>query len=119
VRAARTQGVKKILITHPEAPFINMATSTQVELARQGCRFERTWVFTTPVMHRPIRPDRITNDIKQVGIESTVLATDMGQADNPSPIEGYREFVAACLHAGFLESDVWRMGSANISEWLS
>jgi hypothetical protein len=118
VRVARQRGVRKILITHPEAPFIDMPVTVQNELAKLGCFFERTWVFTTPAFSRMMHPDQIIRAIIEVGVESTILATDMGQVGNPSPVEGYRAYVAACLSAGISQSDVQRMGVHNISQWL-
>lgn len=115
---AREHGVKKILITHPEAPFIDMSVSVQRELAALGCMFERTWVFTTPALGHAIPPERILRDIDAVGFESTVLASDMGQVGNPTPIEGFRAFVTTCLDAGFDESQVRRMAAENITAWL-
>jgi hypothetical protein len=119
VPVARQHGVRKILVTHPEAPFIDMPLDMQRELATHGCRFERTWVFTTPALGQAMEPARLMRDIREVGVESTVLATDMGQAGNPPPVEGFRAYVQACLTAGFTEPDVRRMGSENIDEWLS
>jgi hypothetical protein len=118
VRVARQHGVGKILITHPEAPFIEMSIATQCDLARLGCMFERTWVFTTPALGSVMPPERMIRDIKGVGFESTVLATDMGQVGNPSPIEGLRAFAAACLDAGYDESQLRRMAADNIAQWL-
>lgn len=117
-RVAREHGVKKILITHPEAPFIDMSLSMQLELAALGCRFERTWVFTTPALGSVMSPDKMISDIKSVGYESTVLATDMGQVGNPTPVEGLRSYVQACFDAGFSEAEVRRMGASSIAEWL-
>jgi hypothetical protein len=119
VRMAHQHGIKKILVTHPEAPFVDIPTSVQRDLARLGCRFERTWVFTTPAFNRVLQPRRIIQDIRDVGFESTVLATDMGQVGNPPPAEGFREFVQTCLVSGFTESEVRRMGATNIMEWLT
>jgi hypothetical protein len=116
VTAARAAGVKRILITHPAAPFIDFPLDCQHELARKGCFFERCWVFTTPLLKRMgnyVSPTRILSDIRQVGWETTVLGTDYGQADNPSPVEGLRAFVAACLADGFTEAQVRRMGAEN------
>ena len=79
IRAARQQGVRKILITHPEAPFVDMPISVQQELAGLACRFERTWVFTTPALGEVLTADQLTHAIHEVGVESTVLASDMGQ----------------------------------------
>jgi len=116
--AARERGVKKILITHPEAPFIDLPISMQRELAAWGCLFERTWVFTTPALGAVISPDRLVQDIREVGCESTVLATDMGQVGNPPPVEGFRAFVETCRAAGFDERQIRRMAATNIEQWL-
>jgi hypothetical protein len=118
-REAHQRGVRKVLITHPEAPFIDMPIGVQRELAKSGCLFERTWVFTTPALGRKLAPERIIHDIREVGFESTVLATDMGQVGNPTPIEGLRAFVRACQDAGFEQSEIQRMGAKNIGEWFS
>ncbi len=119
VPRARQAGVRKILITHPEAPMTNMPFAVQRELAAVGCRFERVWVYTTPALGRLLSPWDVLEGISQVGFESTVMATDMGQAGNPTPVEGMQAFVDACLEAGFDERHVRRMGSENIAEWLS
>lgn len=119
VRMAQDAGVAKILITHPEAPVTNMPFPIQRELAGLGCRFERVWVFTTPALKHVLSPDAVIAGIREVGHESTVLATDMGQAGNPSPVEGFRDFVNACRSTGFDERQVRRMASENIAEWLS
>ena len=117
-RLAREHGVKKIIITHVEAPFIGMDLNTQLQLATQGCMLERTWVFTTAVLGRRLSPQAVVQGIKDVGVESTILATDMGQADNPSPIEGYCEYVTACQQGGFNDSHIRRMAFENVRAWL-
>ena len=118
IPAAREQGVRKILITHPEAPFVDMPIAVQQELAGLGCLFERTWVFTTPALGEVLTADHLTQAIHEVGVESTVLATDMGQVGNPTPVEGLQAYVGACLGAGFSQDEITRMGAKNIREWL-
>lgn len=118
IRAGREHSVCKILVTHPEAPFVAMPLDIQRELAAQGVRFERTWVFTTPALGAIVTADALTTAIHEVGVDSTILATDMGQIGNPSPVEGFRAYVQACLDAGFSEQDVHRMGGQSIKEWL-
>jgi hypothetical protein len=122
VPAARAAGVRRILITHPSAPFTDFSLDHQRELARQGCFFEHCWVFTTPLLKRMgnyVDPARILNDIRQVGWERGVLSTDYGQADNPPPVEGLRAFVAACLADGFTEAQIRRMGAENPAALVS
>jgi hypothetical protein len=114
---ARQHGVKKILITHPEAPFVAMPLPEQLELAAVGCRFERTWVFTTPAQDCIVTPERLMHEIRYVGWESTVLATDMGQIGNPSPVDGLRMYIQTCLQAGFTMGEI-RCMATNIRDWL-
>ena len=118
VLIAREHGVKKVLITHPEAPFIDLPVATQRELAGWGCLLERTWVFTTPALGCVMDSDRLVRDIRDVGYESTVLATDMGQVGNPPPVEGFEAFIQACQAAGFNEHQIRRMAATNIEQWL-
>lgn len=54
----------------------------------------------------------------RVGCESSVLAMDMGQVGNPSPGEGFGEYVRACSAAGFSEREIRRMGREDIKAWL-
>ncbi|MCK5553080.1 MAG: hypothetical protein KAJ09_08045, partial [Deltaproteobacteria bacterium] len=51
--------------------------------------------------------------IKRVGPESTILATDLGQVDNPSPIDGLRMFLDRLLQSGIPEKDLEVMVKKN------
>jgi len=116
VPVAQAAGVKRILITHPEAPFTDFTLEQQHTLRDRGCYFERCWVFTTELVRQMgnyVSPARILNDIREIGWETTVLGTDYGQTRNLPPVEGLRAFVAACLEAGFTEAQVQHMGSTN------
>jgi hypothetical protein len=41
------------------------------------------------------------------------MATDFGQTTNPSPAEGFAQYVQGLLDQGFAEADVRRMPSDN------
>ena len=118
IKLGREHGVRKIVVTHVEAPFTAMNAEMQAELAAAGCMLERTWVFTTPALGRLLSPEAVIRGIKSVGFERTILATDMGQANNPSPLDGYREYLTACRNGGFNEAQIHRMSFENIAAWL-
>jgi len=112
VRAARERGLKKILVTHPEATFIDMPVDTQLEIRGEGVYFERCYndVMST---HGPGIPiERIADGIRQVGIESTVLSTDYGQAAHPAPSTGMCQYLAALHEQGFSWDALRRMAGA-------
>jgi len=108
VRSARAAGVRKVVVTHPEVPWVDMPVGIQKELRDIGAYFERCYVSTLPV-GGGVPFARIVSDIRQVGVESTVLATDFGAATLPPPVEGMRTYIAALLAEGFSKRDIQLM----------
>ena len=117
VRAAQDAGVRKIVVTHPEVPWVAMPANVQEELRDAGVYFERCFASTTP-SGGGVLLDRIIADIRRVGISSTVLSTDLGQPDNPLPVEGLRIYLCALLAAGFSQSDIQCMVKDNPARLL-
>lgn len=113
VKLARQKGLKKIVVTHPEAPFLGMPASLQEEIAGDGVYFERCYVDTIPEDGRVASFAEIATNARRVGIESTVMSTDFGQAENPPPVEGLRACVAELLKHGFNPSEVRRVFAEN------
>lgn len=101
VRLARERGVRKIVVTHPEAPFIRMPAETQAEIVGRGVFFERCYVGTTPAMDCAVTIRQISDTIRRVGVESTVLTTDFGLASLPLPVDGMRGYLAKLTAEGF------------------
>ena len=112
VRAARESGVKRVLITHPELPIVNMPVVIQEELAGPDLFFERCLVVTTPG-EGDLPLSTIATAVRQVGPETTVMATDFGQAENPPPVEGMRRYIREMLDFGFNQHEIERMTRAN------
>jgi sugar phosphate isomerase/epimerase len=115
ITAAKEAGVQRLLITHPEFPTTRLDIDQQHELARQGVFFERC--FTTPHTGK-IPWEAVFENIRQVGPDSTILATDLGQSTAPWPDEGLEIFIGKLLDVGFSESDVRRMVRDNAAQLL-
>jgi len=118
VRLARERGLRKIMVTHPEARFLRLPVALQQEMAGEGVFFERCFVATRPSSGGEVTVAEIAAQIRQVGVASTVLATDFGQAANPSPVEGMRAYLAALLAEGFTEHELRRMAGDNPADLL-
>jgi len=112
VKAAREAGVKRIVITHPELPIVNMPVAVQQELAGPDVFFERCLVVTTPG-EGGLPLSAIATAVRQIGPETTVMATDFGQAENPSPVEGMRRYIKEMLEFGFDQNEIKRMACVN------
>lgn len=106
VRQARLQRVDKILITHPESPSSWMQLNAQRELADEGVLFERCY-YSSLIGGAPV--EEIAGNIRRIGVASTVLATDLGQTDTPSPVEGMRIYLAQLVAAGISVGEITRM----------
>lgn len=118
VPAACEAGIRKILITHPEHPPVEMPVSLQQELVRaHDVMFERC-LISTPAAGGDILFDRLASIIKAVGVASTVISTDLGQPGNPAPVDGFASYVRQLSEAGFTETDIWRMAAVNPANLL-
>lgn len=118
VQEATKLGVRKILVNHPELDIINMSLEDQLGLAEKGVYFERCFFVTTCLGQR-MNPARIAEAIRRVGPESSILATDFGQVENPSPVEGFKTFIRSMLRQGVAEEEVDLMVRINPGELIS
>jgi hypothetical protein len=118
VRLARQKGLRKIVVTHPEAHFTWMEPEMQKEIAGKGVFFERCYVDTTPVMNSTVSIAQIAEHIRAVGVESTILSTDFGQAASPPPVEGMRAYLAKLAAEGFSPDQIQRMAGENPAHLL-
>jgi hypothetical protein len=115
VEAARDVGVQRIVVTHPEFPTTLLPVDLQRELAGLGCYFERC--YTTPATGK-ITWEQVYDNIRQVGPETTIVATDLGQSTAPYPDEGLATFIGNLLDNGFSRSEVQRMVRDNPAQVL-
>jgi hypothetical protein len=109
VREARALGVKRIVITHAEFPSQNLTGEEQAELAGLGAIIEHC--FTTYHTNKATW-EAVFANIRHVGIERTMISTDLGQATNPPVAEGFAMFAQRLLDAGFTIPEINRMAAA-------
>lgn len=118
VPAARAARVRKILITHPEHPPVEMPVAQQEELRdRYDVVFERCLISTT-FGSGSLPFAELAAIIRRVGSATTVAATDFGQPENLSPVDGLALFIAQLQAAGFSQSEVDRIVRTNPARLL-
>ena len=110
VDAAREEGVGEIVVTHPDFPSQSLSFGDQQALAERGALLERC--FTTPHTGK-VTWERWLGNIDAAGPENSVLATDLGQVDNPPVEDGLALLVDRLLAEGFSEEDVRTMAVTN------
>ena len=96
----------RMMLTHPEILFIQMPAEAQKELAQKGAYIEKCWlnVFTGAVS-----ADEMCRNITYIGPGQCILSTDLGQADNPLPMEDE----SAIFIRG---EEIWKIGNLYMFE---
>jgi hypothetical protein len=110
VEAALEEGVRDIVITHPEFPSQDLSVDDQKALADMGALLERC--FTTPHTGK-VTWERWIENIRATGPEHSVLSTDLGQVFNPAVEDGMALMVDRLLEAGFKDEEVYVMAVVN------
>jgi uncharacterized protein DUF6282 len=110
VEAAFEEGVRDVVVTHPDYPAQSVSIEDQVELADRGALLERC--FTQPYTGK-CSWGRWLEGIRAVGPERTLLSTDLGQVANPPVEDGLPLLADKLLEAGFTEDEVRTMAVEN------
>ena len=110
VDAAIEEGVRRIVVTHPEFPSQNLAAHDQSALAERGALLERC--FTTPFSGK-VEWQTLFENVRQSGPEHSLITSDLGQPDNPSVHDGVALFADRLLEAGFNADEVHTMTVGN------
>jgi hypothetical protein len=106
---AKKNGVKRLLLHHPD--FIIGANDSDVEeLLSYGAFVEHEMSMYHPGVPAPGWPiQQLVDWIERIGPERTVIDSDLGQRDNPYPVDGYIYVVQQLLDHGIKEKDVRQM----------
>jgi hypothetical protein len=112
IAQAGAAGVRRIVVNHPCGTSIGATVAQQREYARLGAYLEHCYAQTTPGLDG-LPLTAITEAIRAVGAQSCILATDLGQTFNPTPVQGLRLFVQGLLDLGIPQPDVEAMTRHN------
>jgi Family of unknown function (DUF6282) len=117
LREARRQGVRHMVVTHAMNPPVLMDVPQMREAARLGAFIEFVGGSLTSA-DAQTRIDRFAAAIRAVGPEFCVLSSDLGQAGNALPPDGFGAFLIALRARGFTEGEVDRMSKQNPARLL-
>jgi Family of unknown function (DUF6282) len=110
VDAALEEGVKHIVITHPDYPTQDLSIQDQIVLAERGAYLERC---VAPSISGKVSWEKMFTAIRATGPEHSVLSTDMGQPKNPPVEDGLPIIADLLLEAGFSDDEVRVMTVTN------
>lgn len=115
---ARKMGINKLLVNHPT--FLMECSADDLKIfTDQGAFIEHSAGMIHPdSIFYSISIEKLINYIDVVGLESTIISSDLGQIDNPLPAEGMLFVIKALLKNGFKEDDIQRLISKNAASLL-
>ena len=103
------EGIRRgvtMLLTHPDSLTENIPLEWQRELAARGAYVEKCWLN---VLKGAVTEREVCRRALAVGPERCVLTTDLGQAGNPSPVEGMADFALSLSANGCSDAQIRRM----------
>jgi predicted TIM-barrel fold metal-dependent hydrolase len=119
VREAANTGVKKIIITHPLATFVNFSNEDMKEVLDNGAMFlEHVFNDVTRQVAYPITQKKIADAIRAIGAKYIIMSTDSGQWLNPIPAQSMGIYIKDMLDLGISDDDVRMMVSTNPARML-
>ncbi len=117
LREGRRQRVGRMVVTHAMNAPILMDIGQMQEAARLGAFIE----FVGSSMRTPDareRVDRFADAIRRIGPEFCILSSDLGQAENELPPDGFADFLIALQSRGFTEAEIVQMSKENPARLL-
>jgi predicted TIM-barrel fold metal-dependent hydrolase len=119
VKEAAKMGVKKIIITHPLATFVNYTNEDMKECLDTGAMFlEHVFNDVTRQVAYPITQKKIAEAIRAIGAKYIIMSTDAGQWLNPIPAQSMGIYIKDMLDLGISEDDVRMMVQTNPARML-
>ncbi len=119
VKAAAAAGVKKIIVTHPLASFVNYSHQEMKEMIDLGATYlEHVYNDTTRQVGHPIERSCIYEAVKGIGAKYCILSTDAGQWLNPVPSQQMGIYIKDMLDLGASPADIRTMVSTNPAKAL-
>jgi hypothetical protein len=109
---ARARGVKRLLVNHPMYG-LHFTPDDVRELAQLGALIEQSAGLYVDSRFNTYTPEEFKEHILAAGVEHSSIGSDLGQIDNPTPVEGMRQAIKLCLALGFSEADVRTMVADN------
>jgi hypothetical protein len=117
VREGRRQGVQRMVVTHAMNSPVLMDVPQMQEAATLGAMIEFVG-GSVAAGDASARLDRFAAAIRAIGPEFCVLSSDLGQAGNALPPDGFGAFLVAMRGRGFTEADIDRMAKQNPARLL-
>ena len=119
IKEAAKSGIKKIIVTHPLASFLNYSNEDMKWCLDNGAMFlEHVFNDVTRQVAYPITQKMIADAIRTIGAKHLIMSTDSGQWLNPVPVQQMGIYIKDMLDLGISDEDVRMMVVTNPARML-
>jgi hypothetical protein len=103
---AKELGIKRMVVNHPT--FIINASDSEIKMfSEMGAFIEHSISMAFPESSfYSITSKELIRLIRLVGVEKTILGSDLGQVVNPLPVEGFTSIVKILLQEGLNRKEI-------------
>ncbi len=114
---AKARGVKRMFLNHPT--YVNDGSFENVaQLARMGVKIEHSICMFIPSTFYLFDHEHLKKVITAAGVDNTFFGSDLGQKNNPTPVEGFRQMINLLLDLGYDKADIRKMVATNAADFI-
>jgi len=99
----------KLLYNHPDFFINNASIEDQIQLAKMGVYMEKCYRVLIPPPDDTVCIEDLAEGIKKIGFNKCIIATDLGQSHNISPLEGLQKFISLLVEQGLEPESITTM----------
>lgn len=115
---ATSMGLSRILVLHPNY-VVGASPARCRSWADRGAVIEHSACMYDPRSNlHSYEIDTLCDYLSVVGLEHSMLGSDLGQANNPFPVEGFAAVAEALVGAGMGEQDIRKLVSGSASRLI-
>ncbi len=112
---AKARGVRRLFLNHPT--YVNEGTFQDITaLVNMGVKMEHSICMFVPSTFHLFDDDHLRAAIDAAGVENTFFGSDLGQKNNPTPVEGMRQIIEVLIRLGYDDDAIRLMTSTNAAE---
>lgn len=105
---AKARGVQRLFLNHPT--YVNDCTFQDVtSMVGMGIKMEHSICMFVKSTFKLFDTDHLKAVIDAAGVDNTFFGSDLGQMNNPNPVEGMRQMIALLIDAGYNDEDIRKM----------
>ncbi|WP_448956603.1 DUF6282 family protein [Labrys neptuniae] len=114
---AKARGVKRLFLNHPT--YVNEGSFQDISrLVSMGVKMEHSICMFVPSTFYLFDKEHLKAAITAAGVDNTFFGSDLGQNNNPTPVEGFRLIIELLLDLGYGSEDIRKMVSTNASDFM-